>query len=173
MQELEKRIGLLRLMLADIVAKKAQLSEMEKQYRAQLSRIVEFVVYREGDVANALSLMSEVDGKLGEVLSTEAHLQMIESRASTELDVLVLTKRISDARSQLAHLEERQKELGSRLMNYTGSEPDNAPTEPVEPEQIPDIGALNEEVAQVTEEIARLNQLITDASARAARSVQA
>ena len=173
MQELEKRIGLLRLLLADITAKKAQLTEMEKQYRAQLSRIVEFVVYREGDVANALSLMAEVDGKLAEVLHTASHLEMIESRATTELDVLVLTKRVSDARSQLAHLEDRQRELATRLSDYTGPEPEDEPSVPTVTEQMPAIRAINEEVAEVAEEIARLNQLITDASARAARSVQA
>ena len=36
---------------------------MEEQYRAQLARIVDFVVYREGDVANALSLMAEVQSR--------------------------------------------------------------------------------------------------------------
>ena len=63
MQELDKRIGMLRIMLADVEGKRVQLADMEKQYHAQLSRIVEFVVYREGDVGNALSLMSEVQLK--------------------------------------------------------------------------------------------------------------
>ena len=41
MQELDKRIGLLRLLLADLHRKQAQLSEMQNQYRSQLARIVE------------------------------------------------------------------------------------------------------------------------------------
>jgi len=44
MQELEKRIALLRLLLADIGSKLSQLSNMEGQYRDQLARIVDFVV---------------------------------------------------------------------------------------------------------------------------------
>src|SRR6476469_6411883 len=78
MQELEKRLGLLRLLLADVQIKQAQVSDMELQYKAQLSRIVDFVVHREGDVANALSLMAEVQGKLDEVAQTAGHLKLVE-----------------------------------------------------------------------------------------------
>src|SRR5438132_6940237 len=115
MQELDKRIGLLRLLLADVQGKQGQLAEMETQYRAQLARIVEFVVYREGDVGNALALMSEVQAKLDEVVQTVAHLGMISSKATLELEALVLTRRVAEARSQLAKLEERQQELSAKL----------------------------------------------------------
>src|SRR5436190_9080620 len=101
MQELEKRIGHLRILLADVAGKQTQLSEMESQYRAQLSRVVEFVVTREGNVGNALSLMSEVQAKLDEVVQTSAHLGVIANRANAELEVLLLTKRVAEARSQL------------------------------------------------------------------------
>src|SRR4051794_31734857 len=104
MQEIEKRIGLLQLLLADVEGKQAHLSDMAGQYKAQLSRVVDFVVLREGDVSNALSLMDDVQGKLAEVEQTAEHLRMIEQRARVELDVLVLTKRVTEARSQLAEL---------------------------------------------------------------------
>src|SRR3712207_3080402 len=115
MQELDKRIGLLRLLIADVEAKQAQVSQMGNQYRMQLTHIIEFVVYREGDVGNALSLMAEVQGKLDEVLQTGSHLEMLASKARMELEVLVLTKGVAEARSQLVNLEERQKELSSRM----------------------------------------------------------
>jgi hypothetical protein len=171
MQELEKRIGLLRLLLADIQSKESQLSEMEEQYRAQLSRIVDFVVYREGDVANALSLMTEVQSKLDEVLQTAVHLQMVRERAVLELDALMLTKRVAEARSQLAELEARQQELVERLSHLPGSEV--TPNEATGFEgQIDDIRLIHDEVADVDRQISRLNSLITEASERAARTIQ-
>ena len=170
MQELDKRLGLLRLLLADIQGKQAQLAEMEGQYQAQLSRIVDFVVYREGDVANALSLMSEVQGKLDEVVQTAAHLSLIENRATTELDVLKLTKQVTDARSQLADLEQRQRDLSSRLEALSGPRAD---VEGDADRPIEDIRTVQTEVSDVQGEIARLNDLITEASERAARMIQA
>lgn len=174
MQELGKRIGLLRIMLADIQSKHAQLDEMESQYRAQLVRIVDFVVYRDGDVANALSLMTEVQGKLDEVLQTSAHLEMIAEKANTELEVLVLTKRVSEARSQLEQLERHQRELSSRLAYMSeddGAEDSELPD--LQPLQREHIRAINDEVTEVASEIERLNQLITEASERAAHTIHA
>jgi uncharacterized protein YPO0396 len=172
MQELEKRIGLLRLLLADIQGKQGQLREMEEQYRAQLSRIVEFVVYREGDVANALSLMSEVQGKLDEVVQTSGHLKMVKERAEMELDVLVLTKRVTEARSQLAELEGRQQELSGRLAHLPGSGEPELTEATAFDGPLDDMRQIHDEVADVERQIARLNSLITEASERAARTIQ-
>lgn len=171
MQELEKRIALLRLLLADIGSKLSQLSNMEGQYRDQLARIVDFVVYREGDVSNAVSLMSEVQDKLDEVVRTRGHIKMIEQRANTELDVLVLTKHVSEARSQLAELEARQQELSERLSHLPPTEA--GPAASGFDGQDYDIRQIHDEVAAVSHEMARLNDLITEASERAARTVQA
>jgi hypothetical protein len=172
MQELEKRIGLLRLLLADIQGKESQLGEMEEQYRAQLSRIVDFVVFREGDVANALSLMAEVQGKLAEVEQTTGHLRMVQERAALELDALLLTKRVAEARSQLAELEARQHELVERLSHLPGGEVIISEATGFEG-QIDDIRVIHDEVEDVAREISRLNSLITEASERAARTIQA
>ena len=170
MQELEKRIGLLRLLLADINNKQARLSEMESQYRSQLASVVEFVVYREGDVGNALSLMSEVQAKLNEVLSTSSHLEMIAGRANTELEVLLLTKRVTEARSQLAELEERQQTLTARLtQQLTGDEASESPASAEDAAAVDEIRAIYDEVER---EISRLHRLITEASERAARTIQ-
>jgi hypothetical protein len=171
MQEVDKRIALTRLMLADIEAKQAQLAEMESQYRSQLTRIVEFVIYREGDVANALSLMAEVQGKLDEVLQTKSHLEMIASKARVELEVLVLTKRVADARSQLAELEERQQELSAKLAPYSTDPGDEVFIPGAHSDEMENIRSITEEVAEVAEGIARLNTLITEASERAARTI--
>jgi chromosome segregation ATPase len=176
MQEIEKRIALLRLLLADVEGKRAQLAEMTRQYEAQLTRIVEFVVYREGDLGNALSLMAEVQGKLDEVTRTANHLDMIASKASLELEMLVLTKRVAEARSQLVELEERQRELSARLSKLSG-DGSGAGSEEVSPRgleanQVEDIRSIHAEVEEVAREISRLNNIITEASERAARTIQ-
>ncbi len=172
MQELGKRIGMLRLLLADIQAKQEQLAEMEAQYRSQLARIVDFVVYRDGDVSNALSLMSEVQSKLDEVMQTASHLGQIAEKANLELEVLVLTKRVSEARSQLVELENRQKELSSRLTYMSHGDADVEDIHDIQPRQREHIRTINDEVTEVALEIERLNQLITEASERAALTIQ-
>jgi predicted nucleic acid-binding Zn-ribbon protein len=172
MQELDKRIGLLRLLIADMEAKQAQLMQMGNQYRTQLSHIIEFVVYREGDVGNALSLMAEVQGKLDEVLQTSGHLDMILSKARLELEVLVLTKGVAEARSQLVSLEERQRELSSRMQHVSSPDMEDPVASRLQAFQMDDLRSLNEEVAAVAREISRLNSLITEASDRAARTIQ-
>ena len=172
MQELGKRIGMLRLLLADIQSKQAQLTEMEGQYRAQLGRIVDFVVHRDGDVSNALSLMSEVQSKLDEVTQTEHHLAQIAEKTNLELEVLVLTKRVSEARSQLSELEKRQKELSLRLAFMSEGEPESGEIHDLQPTQREHIRTINDEVTEVATEIERLNQLITEASERAALTIQ-
>ncbi len=173
MQEIGKRIGLLRLLLADVEAKQVQLQEMEGQYRGQLARIVDFVVSRDGDAANALSLMAEVQGKLDEVLQTKGHLAMIEEKVRLELEMLALTKRVSEARSQLAELEQRQKDLMTSLAYLTeaGPEDEDIARPSLEPEQIGDIRLIYNEVSEVSEEIKRLHRLITEASERAVRTL--
>ncbi|MBF6614000.1 MAG: hypothetical protein IVW55_12805 [Chloroflexi bacterium] len=169
MQELEKRIAQLRLLLADIQGKQAHLSVMESQYKSQLTRIVEFAVYRDGDVANALSLMAEVQGKLDDVLHSTSHLKMIDDKATIELEVLLLTKRVSEARAQLAELEARRQELSGKLSNLPKHP---TPLTPAESSQTADIPLITEEVANIAQEITRLNNLIIDASERAARTIQ-
>lgn len=170
MQELEKRIGQLRLLLADLQGKHAQLAEMENQYRTQLTRIVEFVVYRDGEVGNALSLMSEVEAKLNEVLTSVAHLAMLESKTSMELEVMLLTKRVSEARSQLTVLLEQQQELSARLATLSGASEGAVETHTLEQEtaQMEEIRAVYNEVES---EITRMHKLITEASDRAASTV--
>lgn len=172
MQEIGKRIGLLRLLLADIQSKQAQIDETEGQYRAQLGRIVDFVVYRDGDVGNALSLMSEVQGKLDEVLQTKRHLAQITEQANLELEVLVVTRRVSEARSQLTELERRQQELSTRLLSASHDRPEEPAHLALDTGQREHIRAISDEVTEVATEIERLHKLITEASERAARTIQ-
>src|SRR5207248_9509064 len=113
----------------------------------QLATVVDFVVYREGDVGNALGVMSEVQAKLNEVSSTLSNLDMIAARANSELEVLLLTKRVAEARSQLAELEERQQTLTARLtQQVTGPELGETTSSPEDTATVEDIRAIYDEI---------------------------
>ena len=97
---------------------------------------------------------------------------MVHERAALELDALTLTKRVAEARSQLAELEARQQELVERLSHLPSGEV--AVNEATGFEgQIDDIRVIHDEVDDVARQISRLNSLITEASERAARTIQA
>ena len=91
------------------------------------------------------------------------------ARANSELEVLLLTKRVAEARSQLAELEERQQALTARLtQQLPGSQIEEGLTPAEQTSEVGDIRAIYDEIER---EIARLHDLITDASERAARTV--
>jgi hypothetical protein len=180
MQELDKRIGLLRLLLADVDAREQQRSALSKQYRLQLQHIVEVTVVQTGDLGAALAAMQEVEERLAEVERTGRHLGLVRARAATELEALLLTRRVAEAQAQLAELETRQQDLNEQLARLRpaqavaagdappaeGAGADATPPEISEEEAA--LHALNEEVQR---DIARLHRLILDASERAARTI--
>ena len=177
MQELDKRIGLLRLLLADVDAREQQRASLSKQYRVQMQRVVEATVGQAGDVGAALAAMQEVEERLNEVERMGRHLGLVRARAATELEALLLTRRVAEAQAQLAELETRQHALAEQLAELRpaqavaagetgGSEGPPAPALMSEEEAA--LHTLNEEVQR---DIARLHRLILDASERAARTI--
>ena len=64
MREMDRRVGILRLLLADIADRERQAEEARKQLHGQLQRIVDFTVQYNGGVSNALAGMAEVEGSL-------------------------------------------------------------------------------------------------------------
>lgn len=109
MQEMDRRIGFLRLMLADITDRERQAGEATRQLRAQLARVADVTVQFNGSVTSALAAMSEIEERLAQQETLLRHLGMLRRRASTELDALLVTRDISAARDRLAELEtERQ-----------------------------------------------------------------
>ncbi len=181
MQELDKRIGLLRLLLADVEAREQHRAALTKQYRGQLQHIVEVTVVQTGDLGAALAAMQEVEERLVEVERTGRHLGQVRARAATELEALLLTRQVAEAQAQLAALETRQQDVNARLARLrpvqaaTGAAEGAVPA-PDEEAATPGEGsdeeaalhALNEEVQR---DIARLHRLILDASERAARTI--
>jgi uncharacterized protein YoxC len=115
--------------------------------------------------------MAEVQAKLDEVVMTAGHMQQIVEKAQVELDVLSLTKSVAEARSQLAELENRQRELSDRLKPIAQDAGEREPTP--DPAAVDEIRRLRDEVEAVSSEISRLTNLINEASEQAARTIQA
>lgn len=174
MQELDKRIGLLRLLLADIDAREQQRASLSKQYRVQMQRVVEATVSQAGDLGAALAAMQEVEERLNEVERMGRHLGLVRARAATELEALLLTRRVAEAQAQLAELETRQQALAEQLAELrpaqaVGASASEVPTAtPPMSEEEAALHTLNEEVQR---DITRLHRLILDASERAARTI--
>jgi hypothetical protein len=153
MHEIDRRMALLRLMLADISARAAQSRANEQQLRAQHQRIIDFAVQRNAGVGNALALLAETEERLAQEAMTLRHLEELRRRAQSELDALLLTRSVSDAQQRLAELEARRRTL---------TEP--AASGPLEANQ-------SSEVAEIEAEIAELKAMIADASESAARAL--
>src|SRR5215469_5266628 len=111
MQELDRRVGLLRLMLADITDRERQGQAGLVTLRAQLKRIVEFTVQRNGGVGNALASMAEVEERITRQEAELRHLELLRRRAESEIQTLMVTRGIADARARLAELERRRTAL--------------------------------------------------------------
>jgi hypothetical protein len=168
MQELDRRVGLLRLSLADIADRERRAKEVSTQLRAQLTRIVDFTVQFNGGVANALSALAEVQERLATEELTLRHLGMLRQRIRRELDTLVVTREVADARARLTALEARRSELlaappasdlgATELGAGAGQQGSNGT-------------AHSGELAEIDAEIAELRAAIEAASDAAARAL--
>jgi chromosome segregation ATPase len=114
MQEMDRRLALLRLLLADIADRERQAEAAVGQLRAQLRRIVEFTVQYNGGVANALAGMAEVEERLAAQETALRHLGLLRQRARGELDALIVTRAVDDARKRLAELEATRLSVAAR-----------------------------------------------------------
>ena len=97
------------------------------EYRAQIARIVEATVRQAGDVGQALSAMAEVDERLAGVEAAGRRLAQLRQRASRELEALLLTKRVAEARTQLEALEGRREALAQQLAELDERHPREPP----------------------------------------------
>jgi chromosome segregation ATPase len=171
MQEIDKRIGLLRLLLADVDGRIQQQQEISGQYRVQIARIVDAVVRQAGDVGQALTAMAEVEERLTQIETTGRHLVQVRQRATRELEALLLTKRVAEAQAQLEELEGRRQELATQLAALGESEPAAPPPAAPDTPDLAEATALRRLNEQVSSEIDQLHRLISEASQRAARSI--
>jgi hypothetical protein len=152
MQEMDRRVGMLRLLLADITDRERRAGDALRQLRGQRARIVDFTVQFNGGVANALTALREVEEQITLQDMMVQHLALLRQRARSELDALLVTRSVADAHARLAELEKRRDELAA------------AP--PAEAETTPQA-----ELADIEAEIAELRAAINSASEAAARAL--
>ena len=145
MQTLDVMIARLRLMLAEIAAKESQLEALRQQCREQRNKVVGYCLYSETSLESSLGLMGDISERLRDTEQTLEHLAVIRRKAETELESLQLTKGVEQAKAELADLQRRKAdaEAGAAL-----------------------------ERSDLSEEIQRLQNLINEASDRAARTLE-
>lgn len=161
MQEMDRRVGILRLLLADLSARRQQTEDARAQLQAQIGRLVEFTVRRNGTVGNALAAMADVEERLARAEADLRHIELLRRRAQDELDALVVTRQVADARARLDELERRRTELLA---------PANAPNGTVVCTG-PLAAAPSAELAEIDAETAELRATIEAASDAAARAL--
>jgi len=144
-QTLDVMIARLRLMVADIDAKQSQLENLRRQYREQHKKIINSSLYSETSLETTLGLLREVSERQRDVDETLEQLTLVRRKAESELESLQLTRGVDQARAALAELQRRQVDAEE------GALPTND---------------------ELQEEIRRLQNLINDASDRAARSIE-
>lgn len=197
MQELDRRVGLLRLLLADLTARERQAREATEQLHLQLSRLADFTVRFNTSVTTALSSMDEVGERLEQQQRQQRHLALLQSRAQSELDALLVTRNVADARARLAALERRRSHLlagtdaalplleadapalaspkaATSLADLTPALSSPAAPPPVAAAPaLPTASTPGSELAEIEAEIAEVRAAIDAASDAAARSLAA
>jgi hypothetical protein len=148
MHEMERRVSLLRLLLADLAARREQTSEHQAQLRAQIGRMVEFTVRRGGMVGNALNALADLDERITRADADLRHIELVREHAQQELDALLVTQGVAEARARLETLERRAGELRATAA-----------------------GAASAELREVAAEMAELRAGIETASDNAARAL--
>ncbi|HLZ21558.1 MAG TPA: hypothetical protein VKQ30_05500 [Ktedonobacterales bacterium] len=111
MQEMDRRVGFLRLMLADITDRERQTGEATKQLRTQLTHVADVTAQFNGAVATALAAMSEIEERLAQQDMLLRHLGMLRRSARAELDALLVTRDIAAARDRLVELEAQRQSI--------------------------------------------------------------
>jgi chromosome segregation ATPase len=154
MRELDRRVGILRLLLADIADRERQAEDARKQLRGQIQRIVDFTVQFNGGVSNALAGMAEVEDRLTRQDAALRHLALLRERARAELHAVLVTGEVADSRRRLAELEAQRTRLVADASDSVAPQPDAT------------VG-----LAEIDAEIASLRAAIEAASDDAARSL--
>lgn len=152
MRELDRRVALLRLFLADVTDRERRACDEQAQIRGQTDRVVDFTVRFDGSVANALASLAEVEERAVARERTLKHLGLLRQRARAELEALLVTRGVADARDRLAELEARREEIAGAA---------NLAAET----------ATTDDLAVIESEIADLRAQIQSASEVAARAL--
>ena len=103
--QLEQAMATLRLGLAEMRNKEDQLDALISQFQTQLRRLPRRVVYGEASLDLSLAAMGEIEERLDDAVANRRRLRSVKDAATQELEALQLLKRVDEARTQLATLQ--------------------------------------------------------------------
>lgn len=105
MQQMQKTISNLRLLLASITAKEDELEALARQFQRQLDRAPRYAIQGGNPLDATLNLMGEIQERLDDVQAQRKHLASIRRQAESELEALTITDKIAQAKDELASLK--------------------------------------------------------------------
>ncbi len=103
--QLEKAMANLRIGLAEMENKEAQLDAQISQFRQQLRRVPRQAIYGQASLDASLAAMGEIEERLEDAEAVRRRLLQIKASAAQELEALVVLKQVDEARSKLAELK--------------------------------------------------------------------
>ncbi len=105
--QLEKTMANLRIGLAEMENKEAQLDAQISQFRQQLRRVPRQAMYGQASLDASLAAMGEIEERLANAEAVRQRLLRIKASATQELEALVLLKQVDEAKTTLADLKRR------------------------------------------------------------------
>jgi len=103
--QLEKAMANLRIGLAEMENKEAQLDAQISQFRQQLRRVPRQAMYGQASLDASLAAMGEIEERLENAEAVRRRLLSIKASASQELEALIVLKQVDEARTKLANLK--------------------------------------------------------------------
>ncbi len=103
--ELEKAMANLRIGLAEMNNKEAQLDAQVSQFRQQLRRVPRQAMYGQASLDTSLAAMGEIEERLADAEAVRRRLLQIKASTSQELEALMVLKQVDEARTKLAGLK--------------------------------------------------------------------
>ena len=105
--QLEKAMANLRMGLAEMANKEAQLDAQITQFRQQLRRVPRQAIYGQASLDASLAAMGEIEERLADAEAVRRRLLQVKAAATQELEALVLLKQVDEARTTLSDLRRR------------------------------------------------------------------
>ena len=97
----------LRMGLAEMESKEAQLDAQIAQFRQQLRRVPRQAIYGQASLDASLAAMGEIEERLADAEAIRRRLLQIKAAAAQELESLVVLKQVDEARARLTSLRRR------------------------------------------------------------------
>ncbi len=113
--QLEKAMANLRMGLAEMGNKEAQLDAQIAQFRQQLRRVPRQAMYGQASLDASLAAMGEIEERLADAEAVRRRLLRIKAAAQQELEALVVLKQVDEARNRLAFLRRNRADDDATL----------------------------------------------------------